>query len=332
MGLTLLLGFWLPVPYVVTEPGPVFDVLAEADGAPVVAIEGAPTYPTTGRLDLVTVSQTGGTSSLAMGSAILGWLLPNRTVEPKDVRYPPGLEPQQEAEIDAAVFEASASSALAATAGYLGRPVSSQVLVSSVEPGSPADGVLESGDIIAAVDGRSTTTSAEVVTLVSSRPAGTVIAVDYVRDGTPASADITSTTRPDGSEGAYLGLLLVDNYTSDFSAEVALDGIGGPSAGLVFSLAMVDEMTPGDLLQDAHAAATGTIDASGQVGPIGGVDKKMVSVQRAGAGLFLVPAANCPELSGKVPPELVVVPVQNLASAVDSINAWRAGEDVPRCS
>lgn len=333
LGATVLLAFLLPVPYVVTAPGPTFDVLGDSGGRPVVQIVGAPTYPTSGVLDMVTVSQVGGTSPLAMGEAVLGWLLPSRSVEPKDVRYPPGSEPEREAQIDAAVFEASASSALAATAGYLGRPVGTEVLVSQVEPGSPADGVLESGDIITSVDGRPTRTSADVIGVVSGVSGGSPVAVAYRRDGEPGEAVITSAVRPDGSAGAYLGILLVDNYTSDFTAEVSLDGIGGPSAGLVFSLAMLDEMTPGELLAGAHVAGTGTIDAKGEVGGIGGVEKKAVSVQRSGASLFLVPQANCADLAGRVPAGLTVVPVTTLSDAVDSITAWRAGsKELPVCS
>ena len=329
---TLIAAVVLPVQYVMTEPGPVFDVLGEQNGTPVVTVEGAATYPTTGQLDMVTVSQFGGTSTLPMGSAILGWLLPTRTVEPRDVRYPPGTEPGQEEQIDAAVFEASASTALAATADYLGRPVYSAVLVSSVEAGSPADGNLESGDMIKAIAGTPTASSRDVSQAVAALPAGSQVAVDYVRDGEPASVSITSVARPDGSPGAYLGLLLVDSYTSDFVANVALKGIGGPSAGMVFALAMTDRMTPGDLLGGGHVAGTGTIDAQGRVGPIGGIDKKAISVQRSGAELFVVPKENCADLAGRVPQGLTVAAVDTLSAAIDSITAWRSGDgELPSC-
>jgi PDZ domain-containing protein len=333
VGAVLVAALVLPVPYVTVKPGPVFDVLAEQDGEPVVAVTGAPTYPTTGRLDMVVVLQEGGTAALTMGAAALGWLLPSRTVEPKDVVYPEGLEPEVGREIDQAVFDASMSTALAAAADYLGRPVSTEAIVQSVEPGAPADGALESGDVITAVAGQPTANSAEVGAAVAAQPAGTPITVDYVRDGAAGSVTATGGSRGDGSSGAYLGILVVDRYTSDFEVDIALDGIGGPSAGLVFALAIVDSMTPEDLLDGAHVAATGAIDAQGGVGAIGSVEKKALSVSEAGAGLFLVPRDNCDDLGDRIPEGLVVIPVDSLATAIDSVSAWRSGNgELPKCS
>lgn len=333
VGAVLVAGLVLPVPYVTVKPGPVFDVLAEEDGEPVVDVTGAPTYPTTGRLDMVVVLQEGGTGALSMGSAAAAWLLPSRTVEPKDVVYPEGVEPEQGRQIDQAVFDASMSTALAAAADYLGRPVSTEAIVQSVAPGAPAEGALRSGDVITAVAGQPTASAAEVGAAVAEQAAGSAITVDYLRDGAAGSVTVTGGSREDGSSGAYLGILVVDRYTSDFAVDIALDGIGGPSAGLVFALAIVDSMTPDDLLGGTHVAATGAIDAQGGVGAIGSVEKKAISVAEAGAGLFLVPQDNCGDLGDRIPDGLAVTPVDNLATAIDSISAWRSGDgELPKCS
>ncbi len=322
----------LPVPFVTTQPGPVFDLYGEQDGEQIITIEDAATYATPGRLDMVLVSAFGSTEGIAIGRAATAWLLPSRTVEPRDVRFPPGTEPEQEQRIEQAVFDASASTALAATANYLGRPVASQALVSQVEPGAPAAGSLESGDIITAIDSTTVTTSAGVRAAVASAEAGSDITVDFLRDGTAETVSIASGSRG-ATSSAYLGVLVVDNYTSDFGADVALDGIGGPSAGLVFTLAMVDAMTPEPLLDGRHIAGTGTIDAQGRVGPIGGADKKAVSAADAGAELFVVPKDNCADLGGRIPAGLTVVAVDTLAAAIDSIIAWRSGDgELPTCS
>jgi PDZ domain-containing protein len=319
----------LPVPYVAVKPGPVFDLYAESDGAAVVEVTGAPTYPTDGRLDMVVVLQEGGTAPLSMGSAVTAWLLPTRTVEPKDEVFPEGLEPEEGREIDQALFDASMSTALAAAADYLGRPVSTEAVVRSVEPSAPADGALEAGDVIVAVAGEPVATSADVGAAVAAQPAGADIRVDYLRDDVAGSVVISSGSR-DGA--AYLGIVLTTNYTSDFQVDIALEGIGGPSAGLVFALAIVDTMTPEPLLADVHVGGTGTIDAAGAVGAISGVEKKAVSVADAGAGLFLVPEDNCADLLDRVPDGLEVAAVGSLETAIDSITAWRSGDgELPEC-
>lgn len=325
----VIVGVVLPVPFVSVKPGPVFDVLAEADGRPVVDVTGAPTYPTEGRLDMVVVLQEGGTAPLPMLSAVAAWLLPTRTVEPKDVVYPEGLEPEEGRQIDQALFDSSMSTALAAAADYLGRPVQTEAVVRSVESDAPAQGSLQSGDVITAVAGQPTSTSAEVGAAVATQPPGSAIEVDFVRDGAPSSVVIESGTRADS---AYLGVLVVNTYTSDFEVDISLEGIGGPSAGLVFALAIVDSMTPQPLLADVHVGGTGAIAADGSVGQISGVEKKAVSVAGAGAGLFLVPEGNCADLAGRIPDGLEVAAVDSLATAIDSITAWRSGDgELPEC-
>jgi PDZ domain-containing protein len=329
LAVVVVVGLVLPVPYVAVKPGPVFNLFAEADGRPVVEVSGAPTFPTEGRLDMVVVLQEGGTAPLSMGSAVAAWLLPTRTVTPKDEVFPEGFEPEQGREIDQALFASSMSTALAAAANHLGRPVSSEAMVRAVEPGAPAEGSLEPGDIVTAVAGRPTATSADVGAAVAAQAPGAEIGVDYVRGGAEGSVVITSGSRDDG---AYLGVLLVDNYSSDFEVDIALEGIIGPSAGLIFALAIVDSMTPDALLADVHVGGTGTISADGSVGAIGGVEKKAVSVADAGAGLFLLPEANCADLGDRVPDGLAVAAVDSLDAAIDSITAWRSGDgEFPGC-
>lgn len=320
----------LPVPYVSVKPGPVFDLYDEADGQPVVAVSGATTYPTDGRLDMVVVLQEGGTTSLAIGSAVAGWLLPTRTVTPRNQIYPDGLDPDDGRELDRAQFAGSVSTALAAAADHLGRPVTSQVLVSAVVPEAPADGLLEAGDVITAVDGQQTSVPADVSDAVGAQEPGTELEIDYLRDGQASSATITSEAI-DGQ--ARIGLLLATEYSSDFEVEISLDGIGGPSAGLAFALAIVDTMTPDSLLGGVHVGATGTISPDGTVGMVSGVGKKSVSVADGGAGLFLVPKDTCDELSVLAPDGLTVAAVDSLSTAIDSITAWRSGEgELPTCT
>lgn len=333
VGATLLVGIFLPVPYVTLSPGPTFDVLADVDGEPVLDVTGARTYDTPGRLDLTTVSELGGTSgSTSLGSAVVGWLSPNQSVEPRSQRYPEGTDLGQQRQISQSVFDASASSALAAAATYLDRPVYTRALVSDVEPGSPADGALQSGDVLTSVAGQEVESAAQVGEAVRAQQAGDTVTVKYTRDGEPSTVDIVATTHPDGSDSAYLGTLLVDYYTSDFEVDLALNGIGGPSAGMVFAVGIVDKMTADEVVGGTHVAGTGTITPDGDIGPIGGANKKMIGAARSGAGFFIAPRSNCADFADNIPDGLQVAAVDTLSEALAATQAWRSGAtDLPSC-
>jgi PDZ domain-containing protein len=116
-----------------------------------------------------------------------------------------------------------------------------------------------------------------------------------------------------------------------FSIDFNLANIGGPSAGLMFSLAVVDKLTTGDLNDGKFVAGTGTIDSDGKVGSIGGITHKMLAAQEAGATVFLVPADNCDEAKTAQDDGLELVKVDNLGQAVDALHAISAGREPPRC-
>ena len=331
-GVFLALAVAVPVPFVTLAPGPVFDILGEVDDEPVLSVQGARTYPTTGRLDMTTVSETGGTSgSVLLGEAMWAWLNPDLTVQPVSARYGDADLSQLDQQ-NKAVFDASSSVALAAAADYLGRPVDSRVVVSAVEAGAPAAGILEPGDEVRTVEGAAVATAAEVVQIMGETAPGDEIGLGIVHDGAPEEVAVVAGERPDGGSGGYLGVLLSDLFGSDFTVEVALTGIGGPSAGLVFALGIVDEMTPRALMDGRHVAGTGAIEADGTVTAIGGIDKKLTGAAEAGAELFLAPRSNCADVAGRVPDGLTVAAVGTLEEAVDAVGAWTArAADLPGC-
>jgi Lon-like protease len=107
--------------------------------------------------------------------------------------------------------------------------------------------------------------------------------------------------------------------------------IGGPSAGLMFALGIIDKLTPMNLTGGKFIAGTGEIEASGRVDPIGGIQQKMVAAREAGATSFLTPTANCPDTKGAVPAGLRLVRVSTLSQAVNDLEAIKAGHQVPSC-
>ncbi|MGH3670280.1 MAG: S16 family serine protease, partial [Pseudonocardiaceae bacterium] len=116
-----------------------------------------------------------------------------------------------------------------------------------------------------------------------------------------------------------------------FTTTITLADVGGPSAGLMFALAIVDKLTPGALAGNIFVAGTGTIVPAGQVGSIGGIPLKMISAREAGATVFLVPAGNCAEAVQHVPAGLRLVRVNTLTDAVHALDQLRGGQQPPHC-
>ena len=120
-----------------------------------------------------------------------------------------------------------------------------------------------------------------------------------------------------------------------FQVQISLDKVGGPSAGMMFSLGIIDTVTPGDLTGGKHIAGTGTISPDGTVGPIGGIGQKMRGARSSGATLFLAPASNCDEVAGHIPAGLQVVRVENLGEARHAVEVAASGQDtsaLPACT
>lgn len=328
MGVVMVaMAAFVPVPFVSRSPGPVFDILGEYDGKPVLEVSGAESYPTTGRLDMTTVAEYGGASGpILLPTAIVGLFQPDASVIP-DGGAQPGDEQAQ-----IAVFDASTSDALGAAAKYLDRPVHSEPIVVAVVPGSGSDGKLEAGDVIESINGEQVRHADQIGGMVQDRPVGAEFEFVVRRGDGTLTRTVRSRPDPDDPQQPLVGITVDDQYTSDFDVTVNLAQIGGPSAGLMLALGMVDKLTPGDLLAGGHVAGTGTINGDGAVGEIGGIDKKLLAAREAGAEVFLAPERNCEETLGVTPEGLTVAPVASLSDAVDVIEDWRKGQALPTCS
>jgi PDZ domain-containing protein len=331
---TIVLALTRPVPYVQLSPGPVYDALGETQGQPVVSISGAKTYPTDGSLGITTVFEVGAPGSrLTLGEAIRGWIDPAVDLVPRDLLFPPeafedddaGEEQQRQG---AAQLAESEENAVAAALTYLGEPVSFDVLIDEVLPETPADGVLEEGDILVEINGNPVPDYRAVQKTMSTVEPGDDVTVSLLRDGEPVTESMTTIENPDDPDRAFLGVLLGLGLDSPVEVDLQLDNVGGPSAGLIFSLAIVDSLTPEQLAGGRAIAGTGTISPQGKVGPIGGIVQKMFGARDEGATTFLAPRSNCAEVVGNEPDGLDVIAVRTLDQAVDALN----GEgDVPRC-
>lgn len=323
-----------PVPYVQLSPGPVYDALGDIAGQPVVSVSGAKTYPTDGSLGITTVYETGAPGSrLTLGEAVKGWIDPAVDLVPRDLLFPPdafegddaGDEQQRQG---AAQLAESEENAVAAALTYLGEPVTFDVIVDEVQPDTPADGVLQAGDVLVEINGNPVPDYHAVTKTMDGVEPGDDVTVKVLRDGQPVTETMTTIENPDDPDRAFLGVLLGLGLNSPVEVDLKLDNVGGPSAGLVFSLAIVDSLTPGQLTDGRSIAGTGTITPKGKVGPIGGIVQKMFGARDEGATTFLAPRSNCQDLVGNEPAGLDVIAVRNLGQAVGALS----GEgDVPRC-
>ena len=338
--LLLIVGSGLRLPLLIFSPGPTYNTIGEVNGEPMIVITGTDTYPTDGNLDMTTVSERGGSSGgVHLGEALIGWMAPTGAVVPRESVYGPQTSGDEVEQRNDQLFALSQSDAIAAAMGELGIPTERHVVVTLVGGGTPADGIVQAGDIIVAVDGQAVQTPAEVSAAVRSRQVGDTVILDVLRaeepDAERAEVRLEVVTaanpdplepNPDGSPVAYLGIVVGTMHTPPFEIDFTLENVSGPSSGLMFSLALVDMLTPGALTGGDHVAGTGTIDPEGAVGPIGGIRQKMLGASQAGASLFLAPDQNCDEVIGSEPDGLAVVPVGTLAEARGVVEAWADGE------
>jgi Lon-like protease len=317
-----------PVPYVVYEPGPTFDTLGEVGDTPVIAIDGRETFPTDGQLDLTTISVR---TKLTLADALANWLDRDRAVVPREVVFPPGETDDEVRRRNEERKLESENSATLAALNELGLPFTTTVQVQRVDERLPAAGLLETGDVLTAVDGQPVASSAALRDLVSSRDPGSEVRIGYEREGASGEVAITTATPESGEARSVIGVVLVEKPVYDFSITITLQDVGGPSAGLMFALGIIDKLGPESVTGGRYVAGTGEIRGDGSVLPIGGIPQKLVAAREKGAEVFLVPEANCAEASRRVPDGLRLVRVGSLGEALDALATLDEGGDPPSC-
>ncbi|MFI6482564.1 PDZ domain-containing protein [Nonomuraea sp. NPDC050663] len=328
-----VVGAFLPVPYVVLSPGPTENTLGEVEKKPVITITGHETFATTGALRLVTVEYKGGpTNRIDLLTALRGWLDPTVAVVPETTIFPPNQTAQQVEQQNAAEMTGSQDNATAAALTELKIPFTAEVVVAGTEKEMPAEGKLKTGDQLLKVDGVDVVTVDTVTAQVKSHKPGDTVVFTISRDGKQQEVPIVAAAGPEGN--AMVGVSLsTKKYNFPFTVTINVGDVGGPSAGLMFSLGILDKLTPGELTGGKSIAGTGTITPEGRVGAIGGIAQKMVGARDAGATVFLTPADNCAEAVNSAPDGLRLVKATTLHEAVTALDALASGKGpVPSCA
>ena len=334
----LCAGVFITVPYSEMSPGPTVNTLGAAGGEPVLQISGRKIFPTTGHLNMTTVRVTGADYKMNLVEAVYGWLAHDNVVVPHDTLYPGGKTEEQSTQENAEEFTQSQESAKVAALQQLKIPVKTRVVVSAVLKDTPAENRLHAGDVIRAVDGTAVKEPADVAKLVVKHKPGQNVVFTIVPAKDAAAAEkagkepsgtekVTITTvKADKDNRAIVGIQAGTDHTFPFGIDINLADVGGPSAGLMFALGIVDKLTPGNLTGGKFVAGTGTIDDKGKVGPIGGIEMKLVGARNAGAEYFLTPSENCAAAASDIPKGLTLVKVNTIDDAAKSLEKIRSGD------
>jgi Lon-like protease len=326
-----LVGGLVRVPYVSIGPGPTYDTLGTVDDQVIVQVEGEETYETSGQLRMTTVSVS---DDITLFGALGMWVSGRHALMPRDEYFGPGQTQEDLERENTKMFQDSQSAAEVAALRYLDYPV--KVVAQEVTRDAPADEVLEPGDRLIEVNGRAIEVQEDVRESLRGTKPGEKVSITFQHEDEPEqtktvalgrASDFSSEDREEG----FLGLLPIDRADVRFETTIHLQDVGGPSAGLVFALAIVDKLTPGELENGETVAGTGEIDEKGNVGLIGGISFKLVAAREAGAETFLVPEGNCAEARANAPEGLRLVKVDTLATAVEALEDIEAGRTPPSC-
>lgn len=316
----------LTVPYAAEGAGPTFDTLSEIQGTPVVDIEGAETLETGGQLNMTTVSVR---TNMTLGQALARWAVTKDTLVPIEQVMPADRSEEETREFNQQMFVASEASATVAAMHYLGKPTT--VNIHDVVEGAAADGTLQQGDKILAIDSTPVAKPSAVQDVVFAKKPGETVDVTISRDGKEETKTVELKENPHEKGKPMLGILMDSEPADGLKVHYNLNDIGGPSAGMMFSLAVIDKLTPGELNGGKFVAGTGTINDDGEVGPIGGITHKIRGSRDEGAELFLAPKGNCDAVKRADAGDMTVAAVSTLQEAVDAMEAFAAGRDVPTC-
>jgi PDZ domain-containing protein len=279
-------AFVVPVPILyVLVPGPVKDIERGIE------VSGARTYSSEGRLYMTTVGvDVNATTAEIVAAAFDATKVVVTSGQITGGRSLDQVERAQRTEMAASKRHARV---VALGAAGFGHPTGEGARVLSTADNSPADGVLEAGDVITSVDGRRVATACDVGRVVDETDVGERVDVTVRREG--GERDVMLSVARDRQGHAYLGVGLTSvAYRFDPEVEVRLPTgrVAGPSAGLMLALALYDRLTPSDLTSARDIAGTGVLDCAGGVGRIGGVEQKVAAAERRGADVFLAPEEN----------------------------------------
>lgn len=332
----VIAGFLIHLPYVIISPGSATPLDSQ-----VVQIEGAQTYPDdTGNILFLTVQVS--TREPNVWRVVTSWLDPDRDVEKRST-VQGCLTDAQNQQFNSELMDQSQNDAKYVGLTRLGYTVPAdpvQVRIVEVCRDAPAYRALETGDQVLAVDGTDVGDATAIGELVRAHRPGDRVSITYDRNGVTRTASITAGMyAKDGrtcvpAKGSTTGSICLGVSSQEFvtyqfpvNVKINTQLVGGPSAGLAFTLAIIDDLTPGSLTGGRQVAVTGTIEPDGHVGEVGGVEQKAITARTNGVQMMIVPKAEV-AAARRGAGDVRVVGVDNIEQALDALHR-AGGAEVP---
>ncbi|CAN5530206.1 PDZ domain-containing protein [soil metagenome] len=328
------------VPKVIYRPGPTYDTLGEVDGTSVIEVDGLKSYPTAGTLDFTTITLSGGPRFPVSAWEWIGAQFdPTTSIADEKEVFPDNVTPAEVREQNLELMTNSQQQAAVVALRAIDEEVPEEVKVAQVLVDAPADGVLSVNDTIVRVLDTDIESPDDLRAILQEVTPGEDVDFVIERDGEMQTIAVPTTeqvdTDADGNQSSrtIIGIYPVSDFELPYDIAINAGNVGGPSAGLMFTLAVYDMITPGELTGGLDFAGTGTMNSKGDVGPIGGIQQKMVGAQRGGAEYFLAPAKNCGEVKSNIPDGLKVAKVATFDEARDVVESvgQDPDADLPQC-
>ncbi|MEX2548636.1 MAG: PDZ domain-containing protein [Nitriliruptoraceae bacterium] len=311
---------------VALQPGPTEDTFD------LISLDEVETFrPAAGSLRLTTVAVA---DDLTFGEWLAARTSSVIEAVPREQIYPPGFDREEVSDLNAIAMQDSQLTAIIVALENLGYELDGEgALVAGIQDDAVTDRFAV-GDVIVAIDGEPVRESSDVVELVQDRRPGSTVTFELRGDGGRSRTfDVELGSAPDDPDRAYVGVLVTTEMDLPVDVTVDAGSIGGPSAGLVFALSIIELLEPGDLIGDRVIAGTGQLERDGSVTAVGGVPQKLAGAADPADGspraeVFLVPRGNLEQARGAtVANDLLVVPVDSLEEALAALDALRHGEE-----
>ncbi len=309
----VILGAWnVELPYFAFSAGPV------SDASDAIVADDVTTYPPEGELLMLTVVS----QDVNLFEAAIAGVDPTIDLVRKEAYRQPDETDEEYRKRVLQQMDDSETRAISVALRYLGyEMVPVDVVITDLVPDKPADDVLQIGDSVNTFNGTEIVQSTDLTNALKDLHPGDIVPMGITREGTEQTVDVQLTERDDEMGGPMIGIVVGEVTKPPFPITIQAGNVGGPSAGLMHTLAIIDTLTPGEMTKGHVVAGTGTIQYDGTVGNIGGIRQKVVGAEAAGAEYMLVPAGNYDEALTAERDHIELVPVTNLQDAIDFLDS-----------